>query len=46
MWVSCRGIEEEDENSGVEEEEEDVEHCDLFANRVDLGLFEGHSSED
>ena len=30
----------------MEEEEEDVEHGDFFADRVDLGFFEGDPVED
>lgn len=30
----------------MKQEEEDVEHRDLLANRVDLGLFECDSAED
>lgn len=30
----------------MEEEEEDVEHGDFFADRVDLGFFERDSVED
>lgn len=45
-WASRGGAEEENEGCGVEKEEEAVELGDLFADRIDLSLFEGYSVED
>lgn len=46
MWVPRGGTEEKDKSCGVEEEEEYEEHCDLFANGVDLVLFQRDPVED
>lgn len=40
MEILGGGIEEKEYGCRVEDEEEDVKHCDFFSNRVDLGFFE------
>ncbi|PON80849.1 hypothetical protein TorRG33x02_233450 [Trema orientale] len=44
--VRRRVVKEENGRDWVEEEEEDVEHCNLFPDRTDLGLFENDMTDD